>query len=136
MAELTKEEKKAKRKVAIKSFLRNAFPYVVTASFVGVEAYLIGKNNGKKEGRTEFVNSPEMKLIKGITAYDAICEFEDASLNVALRDGHCGTRFTNTSTGEVKYLVSTVTEEKPEWWDDNKNCDWADEIADHIAEGK
>ena len=138
MAELTKEEKKAMRKEKIKKIAKYVIPCITTAAFTGFEAYLIGKHNG----RNEVLNGPELKLIKGMAAYDAIDRYKETQLSILMSETDDGqpasfaTRFTNDNTGEVKYVVSTLSDTQPDWWEEKNTIDLGEKIADNIAEGK
>ena len=54
----------------------------------------------------------------------------DASLK-----GDYTAQYINEETGDVKYMITKISDEKPEYWDndDMEKCDLAEVIADDIA---
>ena len=138
MAELTKEEKKAIRKEKIKKFFKIFGIVCGAAAASGIGAYGI-YTLGKSKGQEEAFNpeNPEMKLIKGMVATDAIDRFKEEQFLIALDSGFYGSEFHNDKTGEVKYLIATVQDEKADWMnDENKLPNLAEAISNDIVEGK
>ena len=140
MADLTKEEKKALRKEKLQKFkakVKTALPFISGAVgalvCIGSGAY-IGYGAGKKKGRKEYLEGPEHKLEKGIVAYNAIQEFRMLQYDASLK-GDYTAQYINEETGDVKYMITKISDEKPEYWDndDMEKCDLAEVIADDIA---
>ena len=80
----------------------------------GVAAYGLYQK-GKHKGHEEVYDSPEMKLIKDITAYDAMDDYQNNLFKLA-ETGDFASEFEFKDTGEKKYLIYTVSNEAPEWW--------------------
>ena len=140
MTDLTKEEKKALRKEKLQKFkekVKTALPFISGAVgalvCIGSGAY-VGYGAGKKKGRKEYLEGPEHKLEKGIVAYNAIYEYRMAQYEGTVK-GDYAAQYVNEDTGEVKYITTSISDQKPEWWDDNDTelCDLAEVIADDIA---
>ena len=68
---------------------------------------------------------------------DAIDRFKEEQFLIALDSGFYGSEFHNDKTGEVKYLIATVQDEKADWMnDENKLPNLAEAISNDIVEGK
>ena len=130
--ELTKEQKKAFRKATFLKILKIAGIATGAAAISGILGYTFGKEKGAKDA----FNGPEMKVLKGVTAYNAINRYRNTLLEDALH-GDIASEITDNESGEKTYLVYTAQKEAPDWWGDDKEdftrFDLAEIISDEVA---
>lgn len=120
---------KAKKKTKLKKILTIAGIAAGTGIITGVLAYLKGKNDGFDKALT----SPEVKLITNIKAYDAMSDYNEKVLYM-VENGNFATEFINDDTGEKKYMTYTVSNEAPDWWenDDTQRFDLKEIVVNDL----
>lgn len=125
MAELTKEEKKAIRKAKFKKILK------ITGICLGAGAGIAAASGAicYEIGKKKAFESPEYELLVNMHEYDAMEELGIRQLEYA-SSGDYASEFTNNETGEKKYLIYTVSDTAPDWWnaDNTKHFDLKEEI--------
>ena len=112
--EVTKAEKKALRKKKFKRFLKIAGLCTGAAAVSGIVAYFVGRNDGV----ISCLHTDGIKLIRDDAAEIGINNFKNELYDYA-SSGKLATEFVDKDTGDVDYLLYTLTKDKPDWWD---NC--------------
>lgn len=112
--EVSKEEKKALRKRKFKRFLKIAGLCTGAAAVSGIVAYFVGRNDGV----ISCLHTDGIKLIRDDAAEIGINNFKNELYDYA-SSGKLATEFVDKDTGDVDYLLYTLTKDKPDWWD---NC--------------
>lgn len=113
--DVTKAEKKALKKKKFKRFLKIAGLCTGAAAVSGIVAYFVGRNDGV----ISCLGTDGIKIIRDDAAEIGINNFKNELFDYA-SSGKLATEFVDNSTGDVDYLLYTLTKDKPDWWD---NCD-------------
>lgn len=134
MSELTKEEKKAKRKEFFAN-VKSCLPFIGAGVVSTVIGSVLAYDAGKRKGRENSLFSPEVKLLTKLYSYDAMSEVQNKILDYAMK-GDYATEFEDVETGEKKYITYTVSDEAPEWWHKDPNARYFDIREEVLAEQK
>lgn len=120
--ELTKEQKKALRKAKAKKILKIVGIVAGVTAVTGATGYTCYKV-GKKIG---------LKIGSKINTYCALEAYQGSVFDM-VSNGNYASEFTNTNTGEVKYMTYQLSDKAPDWWGQCETFDLKEEVANAFS---